>query len=82
MRCWHHQCGVCGADFTGSHQWVAPTDWAAGVWLCYKCGLNEKGFVVEKIFTIEKKDDNNDKGNNNDKGGGSEGYNNDVVMAT
>ena len=87
MQCWHWTCGVCGADWTGSHEWLRPAndDWAAGLWLCLKC--NQKKFVVEKIFTPEKKDDkkddnDNDKGNNNDIGGGNEGHDNDVVMAT
>jgi len=85
MQCWHWKCGVCGDDHSGSHDWLRPADWAGGVWLCFKC--SKKKFVVEKVFTPEKKDDkeddnDNDKGNNNDIGGGSEGHDNDVVMAT
>jgi hypothetical protein len=67
----HHACGVCGAEWTGSHDW-----WYShkiDKWLCLKCQAKMHGDIGWIDYKAKKAKEDYDKDKHTGGGGGGAG---------
>ena len=65
----HHACGMCGAEWTGSHAWWYAH--AIDKWLCVKCQAKIQPYIIWENYKAWKEDFDKDK--NTGGGGGGAG---------